>query len=321
MKAKILATVPLLFAALPASAQTGPGYSVVHGWPTMPEGRVLGPAAGVGVNSAKGEVYVFHRVARAGGREPIKQPTVAVFDAATGKLLREWGEGVFLNPHGLSIAPNGNVWLTDTKLNQVFEYTPDGKQLRVLGEKGVAGKDAAHFDQPTDVAVMPDGSFYVSDGYGNTRVIKFAADGKFLMQWGEPGTGPGQFNTPHAVVPDGKGKVYVADRYNDRVQVFDEAGKFLAQWKSAQLGRPFGLALLPGNRLAVVDGGEQPPTGPDHDGVSVVDTSGKVIERFSRIGLQDGQLWVAHDIAADTKGTLYVVDVFGQRVQKFVPKR
>ncbi len=313
-----------LLAVAPARAQTPSAYRVVHGWPVLPEGRILGSAAGVGVNS-KGEVLVFHRAGRTWSEplplDAIKAPTVAVFDAATGRFLREWGAGAFAMPHGLSVDAQDNVWLTDVALQQVFKFSPDGTLLMTLGERGVAGADAGHFNRPTDVAVLPDGSFLVSDGYRNTRVAKFAADGRFLSQWGRPGRGEGQFNTPHAIAVDEKGQVYVADRQNDRVQVFDGEGRFLRQLKGPEAGRPYSVAVLADGGVAIADGGEQPASGPDRSGVAILDAEGRVRQRLGRFGNQDGQFRMAHDLAVGANGALYVVDITGQRVQKFEPAR
>lgn len=309
---------PLLLAA--TATAPAPRYAVVHGWPILPPGRVLGPCSGVAV-SGRGEVFVLHRGNRgtdARAMAAVKEPVVEVFDAASGRLLREWGAGLFVVPHGISIGPDGHVWITDTGSNQVFEFTPDGTLLRTLGERGVAGADATHFDRPTDVAPLADGSFYVADGYGNSRVMKFTADGTLLFQWGSRGAGPGQFDIPHALAIDAGHRVYVADRANGRVQLFDAKGRYLAQWKSPAIGRPFGLALLPGKRIAILDGGANPDKVPDHDGVTIAGLDGREIAHFGRIGNQDGQFWIAHDIAADRAGNLYIVDIAGQRVQKFV---
>ena len=178
----LVMTVSLSIATV-AAAQS-PGYRVVHGWPQLPEGRVLGLAAGVGVDS-HGAVLVFHRGPRIWSEplptNPIEVSTVAVFDGASGKLLREWGAGQFAMPHGLSVDHQDNVWVTDVALHQVFKYSPDGKLLLTLGERGRPGDDGGHFNRPTDVAVLPDGSFYVSDGYRNTRVAKFSVDGECLF--------------------------------------------------------------------------------------------------------------------------------------------
>ncbi|NWM24643.1 hypothetical protein GY659_23320, partial [Escherichia coli] len=210
------------------STAPAPRYAVVHGWPILPEGRVLGPCSGVAVNS-RDEVFVLHRGNRGTDAKAlalVQEPVVEVFDAGTGKLLREWGKGLFVVPHGISIGPDDHVWITDTGSNQVFEFTRGGELLRTFGEHGVAGADAAHFDRPTDVAPLPGGSFYVADGYGNSRVMKFAADGKLLFQWGTRGAGPGQFAIPHALAVDAGRRVYVADRANDRVQLFDATGRY-----------------------------------------------------------------------------------------------
>jgi peptidylamidoglycolate lyase len=232
-------------------------------------------------------------------------------------------------PHGLTIDSENNVWLTDVALHQVFKFSPDGKRLLVLGEARVPGADQTHFNMPTDVAVLPDGSFYVSDGYGNSRVVKFSATGKFQFEWGRRGTGPGEFDLPHSVDTDTNGRVYVSDRSNARVQVFDRSGKYLAQWRSAELGRPFSVAIA-GNRAVVVDGGDQSlcsvapsvateaECGLDRSGAAEVDLNGKVLSRFGRFGNYDGQFRVAHDVAVARDGSIFVVDVGGQRVQRFV---
>ena len=317
----LIAAILATFSTAPIFSRTDNSYRVVHGWPMLPEGFVLGPAAGVAVDS-KGHVWVFQRGNRIWKEplslEPINYPTVIQFDGSTGKVLNMWGAGLFAMPHGLTMDDKDNVWLTDVALHQVFKFSPEGKLLLAIGEPGVPGNDKRHFNRPTDIAVLPDGSFYVSDGYRNTRVAKFSANGNFQFQWGTPGKNAGEFNTPHGIAVDQQGKVYVADRENDRVQVFDAKGAFLKQWRSAEIGRPYGLTLLPGAVTAVVDGGEQPEVPPDRSGVSIVSQDGTVAERFGRFGNQDGQFRMGHDIAADAKGNLYVVDITGQRVQKFV---
>lgn len=317
------ALVATLLAAT-AEAQPAPTverYEVVHGWPQLPPGEILGQATGVDVDS-KGNVWVFHRAGRAWSEpfpiEPIGRPTVWVFDGQTGRLLTSWGASTFIMPHGLTIDHDDNVWLTDVGRHQVFKFAPDGRQLLVLGEARVPGDDARHFNQPTDVAVAADGTFFVSDGYGNSRVLHFTADGKLLKTWGTKGTGPGEFDLPHGIAIDQRGRVLVADRSNARVQVFDTSGKFLDQWQGAQLGRPYAVAPGAGNRAFIADGGDQPKTPPDRAGVAVVDADGKLIMRFGRFGNYDGQFRLAHDIAVAADGAVYVVDAWGQRVQKFV---
>ena len=141
-------------------------------------------------------------------------------------------------PHGLTIGPTGNIWLTDVALHQVFKFTHDRRLLSTWGERGVSGNDRTHFAMPTDVAVWTDGSFYVTDGSENARVVKFAANGQYEFEWGTPGSGPGQFKLPHGIHIDDEGQVYVADRGNSRVQVFTHDGRFLRQWQGVAFGRP-----------------------------------------------------------------------------------
>ncbi|HET9427482.1 MAG TPA: peptidyl-alpha-hydroxyglycine alpha-amidating lyase family protein [Allosphingosinicella sp.] len=305
--------------AQPVSSQ-GPGsYQVIHGWPQLPEGRILGQATGVDIDS-HGQVFVFHRANRMWSEDPalpvIAEPTIEVFDAASGRHRRSWGENLFLMPHGLTIDEQDNVWVTDVLLHQVFKFSPSGERLLTLGEARVSGGDRTHFNLPTDVAVLPDGSFYVSDGYGNTRVVKFSATGEYQFEWGRPGTGPGEFDLPHAIDVDDQGRVYVADRSNARVQIFDPAGNFLAQWQSDALGRPYSIAVA-GNRAVVVDGGDQPESGPDRSGATEVDLNGRIVSRFGRFGNQDGQFRLAHDVAIADDGSIFVVDAWGQRIQRF----
>ena len=191
--------------------------------------------------AADGTVY-------AGQRGPRADPIV-VFDAK-GKFLRSFGKGVFSIVHGLRVDPNGHVWATDTGFHQVFEFTPDGKLVRSLGAKGKPGATHDTFNRPTDIAFLPNGDFFVSDGYGNSRVVKFSRDGKYLMEWGKRGTGPGEFNTPHSVRVDSHQNVYVSDRENNRIQIFDSNGKFLRQW--THLGATQGMDISPKDELWII---------------------------------------------------------------------
>lgn len=315
----VLVFLACLLGSPPATAGQG-GYRVVHGWPLLPEGRILGSAAGVAVNPG-GEVFVFHRANRVWSEplptDALTAPTIAVFDSKAGRFLRDIAAGVFAMPHGLSVDPDGNLWATDVALHQVIKLAPDGRVLLTLGTRREPGDDGQHFNRPTQVGFAKDGTILVADGYRNTRIARFSPDGRFLGQWGTPGNGPGQFNTPHGIAIDSAGKVYVADRQNDRVQVFTPEGKLLAIWASPQIGRPYGVAVLGHDRFAIADGGEQPQSGPDRSALVIVDGAGRVIERVGRFGNQDGQFRMAHHLAADRNGAIYVVDITGQRVQKF----
>jgi peptidylamidoglycolate lyase len=311
----VMAAIPLLSAE--------PRHEVVPGWPALPEDHVLGLCAGVGVDSHN-RVFVFHRRERQWSTpfptEPIAATTVSVIDGQSGKLLASWGAGQFIMPHGLTLDREDNVWLTDVGLHQVFKCTPDGKLLLTLGERGKPGADAAHFNLPTDIAVLPDGSFYVSDGYKNTRVVKFAADGRFEFEWGGKGDAPGEFSLPHGIAVDARGRVYVCDRTNSRLQVFDPRGKFLAQWKGPHIGRPYGVTVGPDGHVFTVDGGDPSAEPAERGKVVELDADGRVLDTFGSPGKRPGQFQLGHDIAVAADGAVYVAEGSGKRVQKFVRK-
>ncbi len=310
-------------AASEAKSTDEDGYAVVHGWPELPIGRTLGQATGVAVDSHN-HVFVFHRAGREWSDpfpiEPIEASTVIVFDGETGEVLAEWGGNMFVMPHGLSVDAADNIWLTDVGRHQVFKLSHDGDLLLTLGEDRVAGADSEHFYLPTDVAILKDGSFYVSDGYGNTRVAKFSVEGEFQFQWGERGSNEGQFDLPHGIAVDGESRVYVADRSNSRIQVFDREGSFVAQWKSTEIGRPYAVAIGPDEKAYVIDGGDQPLVSPDRSRALRMSLNGDVEATFGRYGNYDGQFQLGHDIAVGKDGAVYVVDAWGMRVQKFLAK-
>jgi peptidylamidoglycolate lyase len=299
-------------------------YHVVHGWPLVPAGELLGQVSGVAVDS-RGNVLVFRRADRSTPPmptrlDPIHEPAVLLFDGATGRLLDRWGAERFVTPHGLTIDRDDNVWLTDLVLHQVFKCTHAGAQLLALGVRATPGNDRDHFDQPTDVAIGADGAVYVADGYGNSRVVQFTPEGRYVREWGRKGTGPGEFAVPHSIAVDREGHVYVADRGNARVQIFDAAGKFLREWRSPALGRPWAVRAGADGFLYVVDGGDLAERPPDRARVLKVDSRGEVVASFGAFGNYDGQFIWAHCVATDPGGAVYVGDVsVGRRIQKFVP--
>jgi DNA-binding beta-propeller fold protein YncE len=274
-----------------------PKYQAVADWPQLPEGAGLGPVAAVATN-ADAQVLIFHR-----GKQPIM-----LFDRE-GKFLRGWGDDLVMTAHGLRVDHDGNIWITDIGHHLVTKFNAEGKVLLTLGKKDKPGDGPDQFNKPTDVAVASNGDIYVSDGYGNSRIVKFTREGKYLKEWGKKGTGPGEFNIPHVIVLDAKGQVYVGDRENNRVQVFDADGKFLAQWPES--GAPYGL-FLNGERVLVADGRA--------NAVKVLDRQGKPLGRFGEKGSRRGQLDAPHWICADTKGAVYVAETGGKRVQKFVER-
>ena len=303
-------------------AQPAGSYHVVHGWPVLAEGFMLGHVTGVGVDSHN-RVFVFHRadhtVLDKMFYSPVTCATVLVFDGDTGKQVASWGENLFWMPHGLRVDAHDNIWITDKQMHQVMKFSNDGKLLMTWGEKGVAGHDGRHFFGPADVAVDADGSFYVADGYGNNRVAKFSPQGKFLFDWGRKGDKPGEFNLVHNVVMGPDGHIYVADRGNSRIQIFQRDGTFIAQWKRPELGRPWAMAAGSGGYLYVVDGSDTYPWPPDRSHILKLDFQGNILATWASYGNYDGQLWWGHDIAVGKDGAVYVGDILGRRVQKFVP--
>lgn len=303
-------------------AETGlPQHVPVSDWPQLTSEDVLGLCSGVGVD-AQNRVFIFHRRTQVWTTpfptERIAGTTVSVFDGPSGKLLNSWGAGFFVMPHGLSLDHEGNVWLTDVGLHQVFKFTAEGKLLLTLGEAGKPGDDQTHFNRPTDVAVLPNGSFYVSDGYLNTRVVKFSAKGEYEFEWGAKGNQPGEFHLPHGIALDSTGKVYVCDRSNARLQIFDGQGKFLAEWKGPQIGRPYGVAVDAQDHVFLVDGGDPSLKAKDRSKVVELDASGRVLDTFGSRGKGPGQFQTGHDIAVGPDGAVYVADSGGKRVVKFV---
>jgi DNA-binding beta-propeller fold protein YncE len=270
----------------------------VAGWPQLPAGLELGQVSAVATDAAD-RVYVFHR-----GQRPI-----LVFDR-DGAFLRSWGDDQVKTAHGLRVDADGNVWVTDIGHHLVMKFDAEGKRLLSLGKKDQPGDGPDQFDRPTDVAVSPSGAFYVADGYGNSRVLKFSKEGKLLTQWGKKGRGDGEFRLPHAICLDGRGRVYVGDRENDRVQVFDADGRFLARFTAS--GAPYGLFLTGEGRLFVADGRAH--------WVKVLDLEGRVLGRWGEKGQGPGQFLVPHAVCVDSHGAVYVAEVDGRRVQKFRAK-
>ena len=281
--------------ALEPSSKSVPTYKVVAGWPDSPGPIKLGQVSAVATD-ASDRVFVFHR----------GEPPVVVYER-DGKYLRSWGEGLVKKAHGLRIDREQNVWTTDVGHHVVRKFNHEGTLLMTLGRQGMADAAPDRFNQPTDVAVTPSGEFFVSDGYGNSRVVMFSKDGRYLKEWGTKGKGEGQFNLPHAIVLDQDGRIYVGDRENDRVQVFDPNGKFLAQWKEG--GAPYGLFLTADRRLFVADGRASR--------VTVLDRDGKALQHWGEPGAGPGQFAMPHAVCVDSHGDVYVAEINGRRLQKF----
>ena len=301
---------------------SGETYRVVRDWPQLPEGIFLGQVSGIDVDS-QGRVFIFHRADRIWtgqdfGLDMIQSPTLLILNGTTGQLTESRGADMFVLPHGLTIDHEDNLWLTDVGLHQVFKFDPAGNLLFVLGERGVQGNDSLHFNQPTDVAVAADGTFYVSDGYGNSRIAKFSPSGEFLTSWGTAGDAPGEFNTPHSIALDHAGNIYVADRGNARLQIFTPDGVFIKEWRGASFGSPWAVRVE--NEIVyIVDGGDQTEFWPDRARILKFDLNGNPLASFGTYGKEPGQFIWPHTIALGQDGELYVGEVAtGMRIQKFV---
>lgn len=297
-------------------------YELVKGWPRLSQHFELGNPTGLGIDS-KQNLIVFHRADREWPLfgmpdELIGKKTLLVLDKDSGVILDSWGEDLFIMPHGLSVDQNDNIWVTDVALHQVFKFNHSGKLLMKLGEAKVSGNDSAHFNRPTDVAVATDGSLYISDGYRNSRIIKFDSTGKYLFEWGTKGDGPGQFNIPHGLDLDAQGNVYVADRENNRVQVFTPDGKFLRAWTAENFGTIFSLAYNKTNStfMAVDDHTFLQARHRGSD-IYVFDSTGNVRTRFGRSGNFDEFITWLHDIATDKDENIYVGDILNNAIYKF----
>ena len=255
-------------------------------------------ATGVDIDQRNGNIYVFHRN---------ESMPIMAFDK-NGKFLRAWGQGMFKTTHFLRTDREGNVWVTDRGDHQVFKFSPEGKLLMTLGQKGVVGENESRdaFNGVADLVIARNGDIFIADGEStNTRVVKYSKDGKFVSWWGGKGTEPGQFDEPHSIAIDSDGRLYVGDRRNKRVQVFDQQGKFLTQWN--HLSTPWGV-FVKGDRLYVVDGTEA-------NCLLIVSTKdGKILERID--GLRN-----ATAVTVDANDAIYIGEVNGTNVRKLVRKR
>lgn len=298
-------------------------YELVKNWLDLPKDLKLGNPTGISIDTNQ-NIVVFHRADREWPLlglmpdKPIQSKTILVIDRDNGKLIKSWGDNLFIMPHGLTIDNDNNIWVTDVGLHQVFKFSCDGKLLMKLGEAKISGSDSLHFDKPTDIAIAKDGSFYVSDGYGNSRVVKFSATGKYLFQWGKKGNSDGEFNTPHGISLDNKGNVYVADRENNRVQVFDPNGKFMKQFADNSFGTICAVSFDNSrSKLYAVDDFTFLKIIHRGSDVFIFDTAGKVQTRFGRSGSYDGNTSWYHDLTLDNDENIYVGDILGNTVQKF----
>jgi len=299
------AAAALLMGTAPdAGAQQGP-YGLVEGWGQLPPGvDAWGQTIGIDVGRDD-DLWVFHRcfdVDCVRGREGVA-PVLRY--GADGALKDSWGEGMFVWPHGSVIDADGNIWLTDArgadgKGHTVLKMSPEGRVLMTLGTPGVAGADEHTFDGPADVAIAPNGDIFVADGHGNDRIVKFSPEGEFLMEWGEEGTLLGQFDEPHTLAFDARGRLFVGDRINQRIQVFDQNGRFLAVWPAIMAS---GIHITGDDIVLVADYQLR-------KGIIIANASD-----FSEIAVIDDAL--PEGVAMDSMGSIYAGEVIYRNLKKF----
>jgi DNA-binding beta-propeller fold protein YncE len=318
-------------------------YRALPAWGRLPPGYAFTEVIGVATDSAD-RVYVFDR-----GKHP-----VIIFNR-DGDFVGSWGEGRFVRPHGISIGPDDSVYCADDIDHTVRKYTPDGRLLMTMGtsgqgaDTGVIGVDyrsivrvGPPFNRPTNLALAPDGTLFVADGYGNARIHRFTPRGELMYSWGSRGGGPGQFNLPHGLAVDRDGRVFVADRENSRIQIFAPSGEFLGQW--TDVARPTEVYIDSEGAVFVSELGWRaalfpwhvPPSPAPGGRLSIFDRDGRLQARWGGGGdpTAPGDFFAPHDVWADRAGDLYVSEVLltggfardlyardGHFLQKFVRVR
>lgn len=307
-----------------------PWYDVDPSWPQKPESCEWGAVPGLAVDQ-KDQIWVFTRA----------KPPIQVY-RPDGTLVKTWGDQTIETAHHLKIDDAGNVWVSDIGLHIIRKFSPDGQVLMTIGTPGVPGCDETHLNKPTDMVVADNGHVFVSDGYGNNRVVHFDERGQFVAEWGQLGTGPNDLSLPHAIDMDSAGRVYVADRNNVRVQIYSQTGELVDSWNNVIVPWGFWVKRATGERQQDeiwVCGSSPMPwlEHPDYPGaplscpprdqmVMKFAPSGRLLQLWTIPKGQDGHEqpgdvnWL-HCLALDSKGNLYLGDIIGRRAQKFVLQR
>jgi DNA-binding beta-propeller fold protein YncE len=311
-----------------------PNPKVIKGFGPLPDGRTWGSTAGVDIGP-DGHVWAYDRCG-ANACPGSNVDPILKFDRHTGRLLASFGRGMFVFPHGIHVDRDGNVWVTDGRAasaaelakfpdaagkgHTVTKFSPDGKVLMRLGKPGVGIRGTDTFNEPTDVITAPNGDIFVADGHSgqnlkvppdtNARIVKLTRDGKFVKEWGQLGSAPGEFRTPHALAMDSRGRLFVADRGNHRIQIFDQDGKFLEEWK--QFSRISGLFITRDDMLYAIDSESSPERHPNwKTGVRIGTTrEDKVLQFIPPHELPTGAFQGAagEGVAVDPEGNVYAAE-------------
>lgn len=317
-----------------------PAPNVIRNWGDLPEGREWGSTAGIDIDPIDGHIWAYERCGAnsfgPGSNNCDNNPVDPIFkfDRHTGEILANFGGGLMMTPHGIHVDAEGNVWVTDfagnpegTKGHQVHKFSPEGELLMSLGTPGQTGTDGQHFNQPNDVVTGPDGSIYVSDGHNGqgmttnqalaagreagmtARVMKFSPDGTFLMQWGELGMEHGQFRTPHALAFDSQGRLWVADRGNHRLEIFDQDGNYLESRYS--YGRISGIHIE-GDMVYAIDSESSPLNHPNwRNGVRIGPVDQDIITAFIPPFERESRLYqgtAGEGVVVDADGNVYAAE-------------
>lgn len=314
----IVSTVALGQEAGRASAD-GTRYLPDPGFFKLPEGRPFGSTAGITIDPDGRSVWVFDRCGASSCVGSDLAP-ILHFDPS-GEVARSFGAGMFVRPHGIFVDRERNVWVADGEGgegngHQVFKFSAAGALSMTLGEAGVAGTDSNHFNQPSAVLVAPNGDIFVADGHGresNARIVKFSKDGEYLTEWGGRGTAPGEFNTPHALAMDSRGRLFVGDRGNYRIQIFDQAGNFLDEWK--QFGNPSGLFIDHEDVIYVSEIGPNPNQGAGwREGIRIGNAETGAVTAF----IPDAERSSQEGVTADSDGNIYSSYTVGMELKRYV---
>jgi hypothetical protein len=343
-----LALVALVAAASSAYDQTiSPTNSLpnpyrgIENWAKMPEGRIWGAVSAADIDPDGQSVWVLERCGAQGFIPPsqmkegepfncdgTKLAPILKFDAS-GRLVRSFGEELLVFPHGLHVDREGNVWVTDgvnrgAKGQQVLKFSPDGKVLLRLGKAGVAGTGPDEFNAPSAVVTAPNGDIFVADGHGrdtNARIVKFSKDGKLIKTWGKKGSAPGEIDIPHTIAMDSQGRLFLGDRNNNRIQIFDQDGKFLDAW--LQFSRPSGVFIDRNDNIYVADSESSSVARDRTDwkrGIRIGSARTGAVTAFIPDPAENVTRGTsaAEGVAADAMGNIYGAEVGPKRLMKYV---
>jgi sugar lactone lactonase YvrE len=303
-------------------------YRTLDHWLMLPPGRLMGSTSAVDVDRDGRSIWVAERCGAGSCAASAVAPILKI-DAA-GHVVKAFGQGLFLVPHGIYVDRDGNVWVTDAsdgmdvkrdRGHQVFKFSPDGRVLLTLGKAGIPGDGPDTFNRPTDVVVAPNGDVFVSDGHGgnsNARIVKFSKEGRFIKSWGRKGAAPGEFDVPHGIAMDSQGRIFVADLQNNRIQIFDQDGTFLQEWR--QFGAPGGLFIDKKDVLYVADSLSSPARNPGWiRGIRIGSAKDGTIAAFIPDPTPDKDpITAAEGVAADAAGNVYGAVVPTPGLQKHV---